>query len=142
MIYKKIALFFAALAIFAACNNAPNVTASQSKPEDAAKAFFEALGEMNIEKAQALGTATTKRQLHLLGIYFNMSSEEDKASKKKELQLEFKSITCAENQGKMICKVCCNSEGAEADVEMVQQDGKWFVQRDFGIKEEQKEELK
>jgi len=144
MIYKKITLFCAALTLFAACNNVPKVAELQTKPEDAAKAFFEALSEKNIEKAQALGTENTKRQVHLLGIYFNMSSDKDIADKKKELNLDlqFKSITCAENQGKMICKICCNGEGAEADIEMVQQDGKWFVQHDFGIKEEQKEELK
>ncbi len=118
-----------------ACNEPPSVAHLQKTPEEAAKAFFEALSQQNIAKASALASPSTQRQVRLFFADLNMSSEEERKEKLREIELNLKSIDCKEQGGKMMCKICCALNDAEAEVEMVQQEGKWAVQHSFGFEE-------
>lgn len=130
---KKCLLFIPVLALLWACNAAPNVANLQKTPEDAAKSFFQAIASKDQAKANALATEHTQKQLRLFMTDLNMGTEEERKEKEKAVQLDFKSISCQENEGKMLCKICCNPESAKAEVEMAQIDGKWFVNMSFGF---------
>ena len=130
---NKYLFLLLSLLLLTACNIEPNVAGLQKTPEDAAKAFFEALSKKDQPKAEALATELTQKQLKLFLTDLKMGPDEEIAEKEKAIQLDFKSISCQENAGKMICKICCNADGAEAEVEMAQVDGKWFVNMNFGF---------
>jgi hypothetical protein len=126
---KHLFLFsFLAILLFSACNSTPNVEEYQQKPEDVAKAFFEALSEQEFQKAIALGTAHTQEQVKLYATELGMAKEDEREAMIASRKLNFKSVSCTEQEGSMICKVCCNTEGAEAEAEVVQLENKWFVQ--------------
>jgi hypothetical protein len=131
--------FLLLIPFFFACKN-PKVAAFQSKPEDAVKAFYEALYKLDLETASALGTDLTKRQLHLFGVLLKMSSAEDMEVKKKEVQVQLKNLSCSYKEGKMICTICCGADGKEKGVEMMLQKGKWFVHKHFGMEDIQKKD--
>ena len=137
---RFLTLFSLFALLIIACNGKPNVVNLQKSPEEASKAFFEALSALDYDKAQALGTEETQTQLRYLRADLNMSSDEERAEREKELKLEVKSVNCSEANGKTTCAVCCNAEGGEASVEMVQQDGKWFVSTSFGFQDQKFED--
>ena len=129
---NKFLFLLLSVSLLIGCNSKPNVAELQKTPETAAKSFFEAIGAKNQDKANALSTEFTQRQLRLFMTDMSMGTDEEKLEKEKNIKLEFKSVSCQETDGKMTCKICCNAAGAEADVEMTQVDGKWFVNMGFG----------
>ncbi len=106
------------------CNNSPKV---------GVKAFYTAINNLDITTAHALGTDSTKRQLHLLGVFLNMSSDEEISNKKKELSLSLDTINCTETNGKVMCTLCCREDNSSVKAELIKIKGKWFVHQHFGM---------
>ena len=59
-----------------------------------------------------------------------MSNKEDIAELMAPFKMDVSKVTCSENQGTTTCNVCCFNE-AEASIEMMQQDDKWFAKMEF-----------
>jgi hypothetical protein len=133
MAFYKLVLSAISMFFFSGCYQTPKVIQHQKKPEDAVKAFYEAISSRNLEKAKALSTDSTKRQLHLFGTSLIMSGDVEKDSLLKAYQLNFENIICSGSPLRMICKICCDASGREKDTELMQMDGLWFVNSDFGF---------
>jgi hypothetical protein len=123
---------FIALAILVLLNIActPDSQTTQNSPEEAAKGIFEALKVEDFETAQLYGTKSTQKALLEFATNLKMSNAEEKEALIAPYKMEVSKVTCAEKNGTMICKLCCNPE-FDVELTMVQQDDKWFAQMDF-----------
>ncbi len=128
LVFSIIAIF-----IFSACNSTPNVEEHQQKPEDVVKAFYEAMGNLEFQKAEALGTEHTKKQVKYFATELGMiTDEKEKKEFMASVQLNFKTVNCSEQEGTMTCRICCGPDGGEAEAEVVQLENKWYVQITLG----------
>lgn len=130
----RILSFLFLILLFAACGGTPNVTEHQQSPEEAVKAFFQALSNNEFDKAAALGTEATQKQVAFYRT--ELSMVQDNPEERKELEarfkLDFKKLECEERQGTMTCIICCNTAGGEATVELHQKDKLWLVDTELG----------
>lgn len=127
-----LAFSIVSILLLASCNTPPNVEEHQQKPEDVAKAFFEAMGKQEFEKAAALGTDHTKKQVKYFATELGMVKKEEQEEMMASMKLDFQSVNCADQEGSMICKICCGPDGGEAEAEVVQLQNKWFVEITLG----------
>lgn len=111
-----------------ACETSSNVV--QSSPEEAIKGLFSALKSNDFEKAKQYCTTSTKESLTNFVTNLNMVGNDEKNELLTVYNFEISKVNCAEKAGTMICKLCCSGE-SQADIEMIQQDNKWFAQLEF-----------
>ena len=76
------------------------------------------------------GTKSTQDALQEFATNLKMSNAEEKETLIAPYKMEVSKVSCAENSGTTICKLCCNPE-FDVELTMVQQDEKWFAQMDF-----------
>lgn len=129
---QRLFSFFLLFSLITACNQAANVADLQGTPEEAAKAFMEAFSAQEFQKAEALGTAHTKKQIRYFATELGMVGEKERSEMLAGFVLNFEKVECKEQGGAMRCKICCGADGAEAELELMQQDEKWFVQVTLG----------
>ena len=127
---RPLILLFLATHLLLACNSEPQV--AQSSPEEAAKGLFDALKASDFEKAKLFGTTATQKSLQDFEANLKMVSDSEKAPLLAPFQMNVSKVTCTDVQGTTNCTLCCSTEG-DVILEMVQQDGKWFVQMEFAF---------
>jgi hypothetical protein len=134
MFFSKMRAVFFLLSIllFVSCE-APE---SPKNAEETLRSFQLAVNVLDIKTAQILASGQTSRQLHLLGVYMKMSSDEEIAAKKKELFTEIKTIKCSGDAPKLTCTICCSTDGKEKTAILIQQNGKWLVDMHFGMSDQ------
>ena len=125
-------LFLICLFLFLEVSCSSEVQVYQSNPEETIRGFFQALKDEEFEKASLYTTAETQESLRNFVANLNMNSAEEKAILLSPFKMEISKINCSENQGAIICFLCCSPDG-ETPVNMVQQDNKWFVEMEFGF---------
>lgn len=125
-------LFYISLVLLVACACTSEQT-SQNTPEEAVKGLFGALKNNDFETARLYGTTSTQSSLLDFETNLKMSNPEEKQTLMAPFQINVQSVSCAENLGTTLCKLCCSSEGDTATIEVVQQDNKWFAQLDFAF---------
>lgn len=111
-----------------ACETSPNIT--QNSPEEAVKGLFSALKTSDFEKAKLYCTTSTKESLTNFVTNLNMVGDDEKNELLSVYNFEISKVNCKENAGTTMCKLCC-SEESQAEIEMIQQDDKWFAQIEF-----------
>jgi len=131
-IMRYFCLLILLFSLFLACTNSPDMSKEQQTPETAAKAFFEALSSATFEKAAALATEMTQKQIKYLRTDLSMAADEEYKELLASFKLDFKTIECAEQAGTMTCVLCCAKGGGEATVELMQKNEKWFVHTKLG----------
>jgi hypothetical protein len=133
MNFYRLTLLFFCLHLLVSCSQNTLASSVQKSPEDALRAYYMAINELNLEKAALLATPETVRQLQLLGVYLNMSSQEEIEVKKKELIFNVKTLSCTQQGPKALCKVCCSEGSAEIEIELILENDKWFVSQHLGM---------
>lgn len=83
MNFYRLTLLFFCLHLLVSCSQNTLASSEQKSPEDALRAYYMAMNELNLEKAALLATPETVRQLQLLGVYLNMSSQDEIEVKKR-----------------------------------------------------------
>jgi hypothetical protein len=123
-------LFFslALLVLLAACTSDVQVT--QNTPEEAIRGLFQALKTDDFERGKLFLTNGSRESLQHFETNLKMSNKEDLAELMAPFKMEVLTVTCSENQGTTTCNICCFNE-AEASIEMMQQDDKWFAKMEF-----------
>lgn len=113
---KKNALFLCLVALVFAtvgCGDA------KKSPEAVAEEFLAALDAKDYDKAKTLSTSGTHQMLDLIKGFAGQMPEEDKKTEPKKV------TTCAVEGEKGTCTYCCDEEGGESTLAMVQVEGEW-----------------
>jgi hypothetical protein len=129
---KQLFAFFSILLLLASC--ATELELKQSNPEETTMGFAEALYAGDYGLAQKYCTPAAAAGVLDLETYLKMSNEEEKTEMLKSLEGEAKKIDCQTTEGTTTCKVCCSTDGAEGEWELVQQNKKWYVSTKLEIK--------
>jgi len=101
--------------------------------EETLRAFQLAVNVLDIGTAQKLAIESTKKQLQLLAVDMKMSSAEAVAAKKKMLFTEIRNVNCSGDASKKDCTICCSIDGKEKNARLIQENGNWLVEMDFGM---------
>lgn len=132
---KGLGLSLIAAAAFSSCG------VDQSKPENVALGFTQAISQFDFEGAKKFCDKETAGLLSMAAMgkdemMKKMGDEEKK--KMEEAKKNLKSATCKVEGDKATCTVCCGPDGKAADngeITLVKQDGKWLVSMNKEAKE-------
>ncbi len=105
----------------------------QGSAEEAARGFVEAVKVQDFEKARLFCTKQAADAMLDFETNLKMVSEAEKAELMRGFDITVSKVACNENQGTTTCNVCCAPDGTEASIEVVEKDGKWFVQMEVNI---------
>lgn len=109
------------------------VTVDQNKAETVAKGFMEALQQQDFATAQKYCTPDARKALVDFETNLKMSNEEEKTVQLSAFDMQIREVTCADEEGTTTCKVCCNTANEPAELELVEQDQKWYINTEIGI---------
>ena len=98
--------------------------AGGEKPEKTAETFLLAVNEFNFEEARKVSTEKTHELLGMLESISNMAKKEGQSMPKSDPPKDIKCEVTGENA---VCTYCCNEEGGNATIDLIQVDGKWLV---------------
>jgi len=125
-IYQKIMYICLAFGIlFGACNQ---YDLQQDSPEKAVAGFFKALEGDDFEQAEKYLTKRTQPNLHLYQSNLKMVGAEEAKKLKAQMVVANPTIECEEKLGQMTCSVCCNANEAKAEIKLIQENKKWFLE--------------
>ncbi len=108
-------------------------TIDQSTAAISAKGFMQALQEKKFDTARKYCTEPAAKSIFDLETTYKMSNPEEVAELNSKYDFRVAKVDCSEQAGNTICKVCCHAEGAEAELQLVQQDQKWLVSTELGM---------
>ncbi len=112
-----------------ACESA-ETPIEQDTPKAAARGFLDAMNAENFDLAARYVSESSRESLQDFRTNLNMINEAEKKTLLEAYKVPVETIDCLEQQGETRCNLTYSPEG-EGNLNLVQQDQKWFVQMNF-----------